>query len=232
MNLITCCLVTSIAASVQALPGRYGFKANSLQVFAEAFWGDESCPIPNSISVFAGDGFVRQGIGQTNSIQALEVYGSFFSDCNATYATYLPFYLFQEGADLTFDGLDSASLSFSDTVTLFKGTCTIQTIIEEDFNSTFASCSSGENYTEETLTFDLAIETAGATYLSRSRESQRGPGYVSRRKSRSRCKEQASISWSNVVVGDYSLTVPEDEFYGGDICRVIEGYDERFAFLP
>ena len=233
MNLITCCLALSIAASAQALPGRYDYKENSLQVTAGAYWEIESCPIPSSIAVLAGDGFIRQGIRQTYPTKAMEVYGEFFTDCSATAATRLSFYLFQEGADVTFDRVDRASLSVSETVILFKSPCTVETIVEEGGTFTTTSCSdSDETFTEESLTFDLTVETAGLPYLLRSKDSSRGIGFASRSKSRSRCKQQAFSSWSNVVVGDYRFTVEVDDFGGGDICRVMEGYYDRFIFAP
>jgi hypothetical protein len=233
MNLITSLVVAfSFAATVLGTKNsvKFAYKQNANLVYSEAYWQDEACFGPSSISVFAGDGFFKQKGTKKVQFKAAEVYGTFYSDCTETSVTLTDLYLFDEATKLTFGGLDNATVSIAATAYIYTSPCTVETYVDEEFGYSYTSysCSEGTS-SEETFTLDLFTKTAGGDYTEISKGIRKGPGFVTKYKSSSKCKEESSSTFSNVAVGGVPFTV-EEEFGYGDICKVKEGYSERYYF--
>lgn len=232
MNLITSLvLVFSFAATVHGNRDsvKFSYKQNANLVYSEAFWVDEPCVEGSFLSVFAGDGFVKVKGEKKIQFEAAEVYGTFFSECNEAGATRTDLYLFDEDAELVFGGLDNATVSISASGgSVSTSPCTLETFTDEFGTYSFYSCSEGVS-SEATLSLNLFTKTLGGVYIERSNGISKGPGFFTKYKSSSKCKEQLSSTFTNVVVNDIPFTV-NSGFGFGDICKVKEGYSERFYY--
>jgi hypothetical protein len=206
------------------------YKENSLLVSSEAYFEDEACLEPSFVSVFAGDSVYKQQGTKKIKLQTAEVYGTFFSNCTKKGATKSELYLFDEDPKLVVGGLDKATVSIAAKAYVQTSSCSIKTFVDREFgyNYTYYSCCEGESL-EVPLLLDLSVKTYGDVYKERSNGSRKGPGFVTKYKSSSKCKDQQKSTFSNFVVGDVPFT-EEVAYSSGDICKAKDGSSDRYSY--
>jgi hypothetical protein len=231
MSLITSLvLLFSFATTVQGKQVKFVYKqnANTVSSFV-SFSSDPACVEGSSISVFAGDGFFKQKGSKRENFKYAEVEATFLSDCTETGATRYYLNVYDEDAELKFGGSDNATVAVSASAYVQKSQCTVETYVYESGDTyKYYSCCDGESsYTDFTL--NLFTKTAGGIYSERSQGTRKGPGFVTKYKSNSKCKEQESSMFSNVVLGGAALPM-QVYFTFGDICKVQDGSSDRYIF--
>jgi hypothetical protein len=207
----------------------YTYKKDSNQAFSANYWQDESCLEGSSIEAFASDGFTKAKGSKKVTFKAVEGYATTYSACDSAGATRTTVSFFSETPTLKFSALNNVSIAT--TVDAFYATsqCAIETYVDETgFEYSYYSCAEETGFGNATVSIDLFVKTSGGVYTSVTNGVNRGPGYVVKFKSSSRCKQASSWTW-DVSIGGTPLFVSNDFGYG-DICKANEGYTERYVF--
>jgi hypothetical protein len=232
MNLINSLVLLVFLFATNRVEGdkvMFVYKENSRLISSEAYFRDDECLEISSLSLVVGDSVYKQQGTKKIKLQTAEVHGTFFSNCTKNGATKSEVYLFDEDPKLVIGGLDKATASIAGKAFVQTSSCTVKTYMDQGFgyNYTYYSCCEGESL-KAPLSLDLSVKSFGSVYKERSQGSRKGPGFVTVYKSSSKCKEESSSTFTNIVVGGVPLTATEAFGYGS-ICKVKEGYSERFS---
>jgi hypothetical protein len=232
MSLITSLvLLFSFATTVQGKQVKFVYKQNANLVSSDMyFWSDPACVEQSYISVFAGDGFYRQNGSKKYNLKYADVEATFLSDCTETGATRNSVYVYDEDPELKFGGSDNVTVAVSARALLQTSSCTVETYVDEESGDTsnhYSCCDGESSFTD--FSMNLVTKTAGGIYTERSQGTRKGLGSVTKYKSNSKCKEQESSMFSNVVVGGVALPM-QVVFTYGNICKAQDGSSDRYIF--
>jgi hypothetical protein len=220
---------------------KFTYKENSNTASVSSYWQTDPCIDTNYIELFASDGYIKQTGSSKVTFMALEVTSTFYTGCTKTGATRTDFNFFSTDpvSGIKFASLNNFTLATSVPAYFTKSKCVIQSFnFPESGELSLKYYVCGDPYESGTKTVSINTVmkvTTGVNadeYSSVDKGVERGPGYVLKYESKSRCK--TTVTTKNIVkVNNKALyTIPLDEFSTfGNICKASSGSSERIMFI-
>ena len=191
--------------------------------------------------MFASDGFVKASGSKKEIVKSVSGYSTFYSNCKSTGATRtdLSFYSTEPVAGLVFSPLINATIKTNMTAYFTKSQCVIQTFEYPDFESgegsySYYVCGDEIDSGTRPLSIDTIMSLStdlSSDYSSTNKGVTRGPGYLVKYESKSRCK--TAIPTKNVISFGKKIPIVFSTDSGssfGEICKAKSGYSERIMF--
>jgi hypothetical protein len=220
---------------------KYSYKQNSNQAYVESYWRTNPCIDYNSFSLFASDGFVKASGSKKEIIKSVSGSGVFYSNCDRIGATRteLSFYSTEPVTGLRFSQLTNVTIATNLTTFYSKSQCIIQSYeypdeFGEEESIKYYVC--GDEFDSGTgpVSIDTIIKLStnfSSDYTSINKGVSRGPGYISKYESKSRCK--TAVPTKNVITFDEKIPIvfSTDSGYSySEICKAQSGSTERIMF--
>jgi hypothetical protein len=231
-----------LAATVTAETTKYSYKDNANQAYTSSYWLVDPCVDMNSFSMYATDGFFKSSDSKKTSVKYLNGEAAIYSDCTSTGATLTTFnfYLTEPLSGLVISSLTNVTVKTNVTAFFTKSTCTVESSeypnSDSPKNRTYYVCGSDYESETNTLTIDtvMKLPTSAASskvYSSNNKGVNRGPGYLEKYESKSKCKTvvatKNTLKWGKKM----TIIIPDTDFSNtGEICKVSSGYSERVTF--
>ena len=220
---------------------KFSYKENSNQAYVSSYWQTDPCIDFNYFSLFASDGFVKQAGSKKEVVKSVSGYATIYSNCKASGATRTEysFYSTEAVTGLLFSPLKNVTIATNMTAYFTKSKCVIQTYEYPDFESGEGSYSyyvcgdeidSGNRPLSIDTVIGLPLDFSG-DYVSINKGVNRGPGYLVKYESKSRCK--SAVPTKNVITIGKKLPIVFTTDTGasyGEICKAQSGYSERIMF--
>ena len=232
-------ILTPIAAANDVV--KFSYKENSNQAYVETYWQTSPCIEYNSFSIFASDGFVKVSGSKKEVIKSVSGYATLFSNCKKSGATRTDwnFYSTDPVSGLLFSPLQNATITTNMTAYFTKYQCVIQSYEYPDFESgeeflSYYICGDAIDSGTRPISIDSIISLPtdiSSDYSSVNKGVTRGPGYLVKYESKSRCK--AAVPTKNVITIGKKLPIvftSDSAASYGEICKAKSGYSERIMF--
>ena len=220
---------------------KFSYKENSNQAYVETYWPTSPCVEYNYFSIFASDGFVKASGSKKEIIKSVSGSAIFFSNCKNSGATRteLSFYSTEPVAGLVFSPLRNTTIATNMTAYFTKSKCVIQSYDYPDFDSgegsySYYVCGDEVDSGTRPLSINTIIQLSqeySSDYTSINKGVNRGPGYLVKYESKSRCR--TAVPTKNVITFGKKIPVVFATDTGasyGEICKAQSGYSERILF--
>lgn len=220
---------------------KFSYKENSNQAYVETYWQTSPCIDYNSFSMFASDGFVKASGSKKEIVKSVSGYATFYSNCKTSGATRtdVSFYSTEPVSGLAFSPLKNATITTNMTAYFTKSQCVIQTYEYPDFESgegsySYYVCGDEIDSGTRPLSIDTIITLPpdfSSDYTSINKGVTRGPGYLVKYESKSRCK--TAVPTKNVITFGKKIPIVFATDSGSsfsEICKAQSGYSERILF--
>ena len=220
---------------------KYSYETNSNQGYIETYWQTSPCIEYNSFSIFASDGFVKVSGSKKEVIKSVSGYATLFSNCKKSGATRTDwsFYSTDPVSGLLFSPLKNTTITTTLTAYFTKSQCVIQSYEYPDFENgegsySYYVCGDEIDSGTRPISIDTIISLPtdiSSDYTSINKGVNRGPGYLVKYESKSRCK--AAVPTKNVITIGKKLPIvftSDSAASYGEICKAKSGYSERILF--
>ena len=216
---------------------KFSYKQNSNQAYISSYWQSNPCLEFNSFSMFASDGFIKAVGSKKEIIKSVSGYATIFTNCKTSGATRtdISFYSTEPVTGLLFSPLTNATITTNMTAYFTKAQCVIQTYEYPDEGSySYYVCGDEIDSGTRPLSIDTIITLPSdfsSEYSSVNKGVDRGPGYLVKYESKSKCK--SAIPTKNVITFGKKIPIVFDADNGvafGEICKAQSGYSERITF--
>lgn len=225
------------ATTVQANEvSKFSYKENSNQAYIQTYWQNDACLEFNSFSIFASDGFIKAVGSKKEIIKSVSGSATLYSNCKTSGATRteLSFYSTDPVSGLLFSPLKNATIATNMTAYFTKSQCVIQSYEYEEGLYSYYVCGDEIDSGTRPLSIDMILAlpaVVSSDYSSVNKGVNRGPGYLVKYESKSRCK--SAIPTKNIITFGKKIPIVFATDGGasfGEICKAQSGYSERITF--
>lgn len=238
-------LFLSVAVGAKKDVVKYKYKENGNIADINSYWkNDESCVEPNSFSLFATDGYIKETGEDKDIIKSVEGFATLYSNCKEGTAirTALNFLSSESVQGLFFTQLKNVTIDTTLTAYFSKSKCVIQSYEFFEFESSepevFSYYVCGDEIDSGKRPISISTVIAPLTnfsseYTSIEKGVTRGPGYLLKYDTNARCKT-ASATKNVITLGKKNpivFTADSDDLLFGTICKVKSGIKERIKFM-
>lgn len=238
-SLLSLFLATTVEANEVS---KFSYKENSNQAYIQTYWQNAACLEFNSFSIFASDGFIKAVGSKKEIIKSVSGSATLYSNCKKSGATRteLSFYSTDPVSGLLFSPLKNATIATNMTAYFTKSQCVIQSYEYPDFESgeeglySYYVCGDEIDSGTRLLSIDMTLTlpaVVSSDYSSVNKGVNRGPGYLVKYESKSRCKTVIPTK-NNITFGKKIPIVfaTDSGASFGEICKAQSGYSERITF--
>jgi hypothetical protein len=238
--------LVTFAATDAAEMTKYTSKEDSNQAFTSSVWQVDSCFDSNYFTIYANDGFVKTSDSTKTILKYLNGEATIYSDCTSTGATVTTFNFYATEPVLGFviSPLNNATVKTTVEAFFTKSKCVVESYEYPDSdsgktsNSYYVCGDSGDEFESgtKTLTIDMVMslpkdDAYAKVYSSNSRGINRGPGYIEKYETKSKCKSTVTIKNTLKWGKKTTVVIPDTQSSTtGEVCKLSKGYSERILF--